>query len=69
MKLKRRNERSAVTNSFVALTDTDADVRSTAPVTSLAARLVSSPFGALHSRKRRALATYTEAVDGATARY
>jgi hypothetical protein len=68
MKLKRRNERNAVTKSFVELTDNDADADSTAPVTSLAVRLASSALGAHQSRKRRARATYTAAVEGATAR-
>ena len=56
-KPKRKNERSAVTNSFVVLSDADADTRKTAPVMSLAARQASSPLGTHQSRKRRARAT------------
>ena len=56
-KLKRRNERSADTNSFVVLGDADADTRSTALMTSFAVRPPSSAFGAHQSRKRRARAT------------
>ena len=67
MKQKRRNDRSPATKFCVALTDTAADSRSTAPVTSAAVTPASSPPQGNPSRNRRAWLTYPRTVPAARA--
>ena len=68
MKQKRRNDRSPATKNWVALTDTAADSRSTAPITSAAITPASSPPQGNPPINRRAWLTYPRTVPVAKAR-